>query len=876
MAAQTRMAAALHAGMASWGRVLLWPLSSNGCRFIVSSKIGFRFVSVKWRVVLSPLVRHSCFNLTSFHFCVILFLSTTCSNIQIFVTMKGGCNTIMVHGHPGKGHQQELVEHVFSVASVARALGARVGLAYQAELVALLHDLDLFLPDAVIDRVFAGQPGRWRASPGCGRRSGWPGAAVAHWLHGDPIVAQAVAAMRHALGPGERMKEVLDGQETARAARQWIDQLPEAIRPMLSGAHGPRWSPVGTVSELLAVRVLASIALDAEACVLDQSFESSQMAAREHEGGLESSPTRPVDLHGLVRMVERQSGAQAAWARRLLQGPLDGRGLFSVHVSCLTDDDLALLRVMLTKAWVTGAERVIVVTPSMERAEAVADHYTALFGGTGLSVVRAWIGEWSSLGYSDVTALQGPPGSSDFDREGAGLGVAASDGLGTQRRVRVSQAGSWAGQIVVTDHEDLAKILFSVAPASLRPLHRLGRSLLVLHDLDELATNRLSVTMAALSGLVRRYMSTVLLAYRVADGLSHLHHAVASREVFGWNGDDHHGDASDLWEARGWTPKRLTPVNAYEADSVKSCRITWPDSTGRADWDDLVRRVSGYRQVVCILHDASGARRLAQEIDARGTGSVCSLTAACCPAHRKEIVARCRKRVDLGAPCRLVADPVVEASALDFPNVLRQMASLGDIIRAFALCNQAGRWDRARLELFLPKVVGSDQDEERSGLLLDLLAAPRPDAVGLWNGALHREYVREAFSEEIVMRRAEAVQRVAASVASMDHRGLHDALFGSRPDRIRILVPWDRPEFDALVQEVRESGMTEDWRRRAEPFVVTMDRSASEHAIWKALESVPSSADWLNDEAGDESLGGPAWYLLTDPGAYHERFGLIS
>jgi len=174
----------------------------------------------------------------------------------------------------------------------------------------------------------------------------------------------------------------------------------------------------------------------------------------------------------------------------------------------------------------------------------------------------------------------------------------------------------------------------------------------------------------------------------------------------------------------------------------------------------------------------------------------------------------------------------------------------------------------------VPRLLGSDEDEARSALLLELLGAPRPEAVGLWDAALHREYVRDALSEEMVTSRAPGALRVAASVASLDHRGLDEVLFESQPDRIRVLVPWNRQEFDALVREANESGITEDWLRRAAPLSVTADCPAPGDSIWKVLDPVSVNGDRSIQSGGDDQVGRSVWYILTDADAYHDQFGL--
>ena len=96
--------------------------------------------------------------------------------------------------------------------------------------------------------------------------------------------------------------------------------------------------------------------------------------------------------------------------------------------------------------------------------------------------------------------------------------------------------------------------------------------------------------------------------------------------------------------------------------------------------EDLVERLRGKEQYLCIVNKRKTAQRLYEDIE--HDGAFC-LTTLLYPASRKEKIARIRERLAAGLPCRVVATSLVEAGVdLDFPEVLREEAGLDSVIQS--------------------------------------------------------------------------------------------------------------------------------------------------------------------------------------------------
>ena len=113
------------------------------------------------------------------------------------------------------------------------------------------------------------------------------------------------------------------------------------------------------------------------------------------------------------------------------------------------------------------------------------------------------------------------------------------------------------------------------------------------------------------------------------------------------------------------------------------------EKAGKVDDETLAARLTESLQVLCIVD----ARRHAAELFALlpDDGSRFHLSAAMCPAHRREVLAKVKNRLHDGLLCRLVATRVIEAGVdVSFPAVWRSIAGVDSLAQAAGRCNRHG------------------------------------------------------------------------------------------------------------------------------------------------------------------------------------------
>jgi CRISPR-associated endonuclease/helicase Cas3 len=125
---------------------------------------------------------------------------------------------------------------------------------------------------------------------------------------------------------------------------------------------------------------------------------------------------------------------------------------------------------------------------------------------------------------------------------------------------------------------------------------------------------------------------------------------------------------------------------------LERVRVRLPaDWHARTDWSTLADELTAHDSVLTIVNTRKDARALWEQMQMRMPG-VLHLSALMCGAHRSQVIADIRARLQAGIPTRVVSTQLVEAGVdVDFPVVYRALAGLDSIAQAAGRCNREGR-----------------------------------------------------------------------------------------------------------------------------------------------------------------------------------------
>ena len=249
---------------------------------------------------------------------------------------------------------------------------------------------------------------------------------------------------------------------------------------------------------------------------------------------------------------------------------------------------------------------------------------------------------------------------------------------------------NWDAPLVVTTNVQLFESLFAAKTSRCRKLHNLVGSVIVLDEAQQLPPAFLQPILDVLNLLVAHYGVTVVLCTATQPALNSTAYFDASKNLRGLeNVREIIDDPDDLF------------------DALKRVQVELPpDWTTPTPWADIAAQLSAEDCVLAIVSTRKAARELQRLMPA----DTLHLSALMCGAHRKDVIAHIKKRLQAKRegrdtlPLRVVSTQLVEAGVdIDFPVVYRALAGLDSIAQAAGRCNREGRLEgKGRVVVFVP------------------------------------------------------------------------------------------------------------------------------------------------------------------------------
>jgi CRISPR-associated endonuclease/helicase Cas3 len=563
-------------------------------------------------------------------------------------------------GDPDRARWQLLSDHLRRVAGLAEAFARPLGLAAEAGLAGLLHDLGKYsarfqarLCDPTIHGI-----NHWAA-----------GARTAFDLQA-PLAGYAIDGHHTGLPAAGDLRQTLLKMADLNLRVELTGQCPESVDelsnlfrrdglalPVVSNTPGK-----DHFAESLRTRMLFSCLVDADFLDTETHFNPSQDEQRTVP---DLQPERAWEI--LKQHLASKSGAGTVNALRqqLLDDCLAAAqkqpGLFSLTAPTGSGKTLSSLAFALQHVLRHNASldlrdprrfrRIIVVIPYTSIIEQTArvyreDLFESEFGGN-------YVLEHHS-------AVAPREGKADRGRD------AEEDRL---RRARLA-AENWASPLVVTTNVQFFESLFSHRPSDCRKLHNIGRSVVLFDEVQTLPPRLVPSLLSGVRLLMRDYGVTAVFM-------------TATQPAFATAGEALPYD---------WKPEPISTNESGLAEAFRRAKIELPQAGQSCSWADMAAKLVADRQSLCVVNTTKDARelfRLVRELQPEG---VFHLSARMCPAHRQERLKLIRAQLQAGQSCRLISTQLIEAGVdVDFPIAYRALGPLDSIIQTAGRCTREGR-----------------------------------------------------------------------------------------------------------------------------------------------------------------------------------------
>lgn len=743
---------------------------------------------------------------------------------------------------------EPLHEHLRLVAERARRHAAVFGAGDEAYLAGLLHDLGKY------GELFQ-------------RRLEGHGSGLDHWTLGGWAaiktaklegLAAALAIEGHhiGLGAGAAAPDTACRFEPRRAAeclakkgkRLAEDDLERALGRLdadhltLPSVTASIWrhQQVPLPRGMLAVRMLFSSLVDAD-FVETEAFMRGDAAGRSYRldgPRLDAERALAVLRDHLATLAAKSTAAEHVDRMRadLLADCLAAaereRGTFTLTAPTGSGKTLAMLAFALAHAARHDLRRVVFAIPFLSIIEQTAQIYGELFADAGFP--RHYVLEHHSLSDS----------GGDRDQEGVDRdGVMQDDGR--------LLAENWDAPIVVTTNVQLLESLFAAKPRRCRKLHNLAGSVILFDEVQTLPPKLARASLAALGALVRDFGCSVVFATATQPAFDHLDAAVRAYAA--------QRKAPEA-ERLGWQPREIVRRAPAMFRSARRTEVDW-QVAARTSWEDLADRLlAAGDQALVIVNLKRHARALAEALDARGAPGLAHLSTNLCPAHRTEVLAKVRRRLDEERPCLLVSTQCVEAGVdVDFPTVFRALGPLEAIAQAAGRCNRNGKQgEPGRVVVFVPEEEKYPPGGYAKATTVTRNLLTERGALSIDDPATFRAYYRDLYDLTGVATEDETALEEAIRAADYPEVATRYRLI--EQDTIQVVVPWDKARMQRLIA----GPFDRHWIRQARAVTVAIYRPKPD--AFPALAAAPPTR--RGDVATD-------WYLATDQDAYDRRlYGL--
>lgn len=708
-----------------------------------------------------------------------------------------------------EGPHHSLEEHLTDVADLAKRFAQYIGTADWAYMAGLWHDLGKYNPGF---QRYLQEVGGISPEDAHLESDSTSASPPVHKRGPDHSTAGAVHAIRrfaqdHPYGEiaGRVLAYMIAGHHGGladwherKALGSRLQQGEQHLQKALAGkppasllqAPLPDSFPAPGTCPALWIRMLFSTLVDADFLDTEAFMSPERAVLRGDYPSMELLNTR---YHTYMETLQHQASDTSVNRHRrdILSQCLEGGalppGLFSLTVPTGGGKTLAGLGFALAHALHHNKRRIIYVIP-----------YTSIIEQTA-AICRKVLGTDAVVEHH-----------SQFDP--------ASSGVETTRQRLACE--NWDAPVIITTNVQFFESLYAHQTSRVRKLHNIADSVVILDEAQMLKPSLLDPIRHVMRELINRYGVSMVLSTATQPVLS----APPQRPL-------REDPVPDMPAAR--------ELMAHPAELYRQLnRVSVHTSLELRSWECIAESLCQHEQVLCIVNRRQDCRDL-HDLMPEGT---IHLSALMCGAHRSDVIAQIKQRLQNGQPIRVISTQLVEAGVdIDFPVVYRAMAGLDAIAQAAGRCNREGALEaNGQVHVFVPPTDpprGMLSDAEQAGREVLRQLAPEkhpldPDCMTRYFQCFYNRVARHdaGYDEGDILRDKLCPNRgfeFAFRSASEAFQLIQD---GYRP----VIVPYGNGA--ELIERLRAGYIGRDTLRQAQRFTVTLPERA--HAELMQAEDI--------------------------------------
>ena len=399
-------------------------------------------------------------------------------------------------------------------------------------------------------------------------------------------------------------------------------------------------------------------------------------------------------------------------------------------------------------------------------------------------------------------------------------------------------AENWDKPVVVTTNVQFFESLYANKSSKCRKLHNIVNSVIIFDEAQMLPPNYLKPCMAMIEELLQQYGTSIVMCTATQPALQQF--------------------LPEKYVARELCPRREEQFRFFE-------RVTYQDIDTVTE-EKMSEKLQQEWHALCIVNTRERAQRLYERLQGEG---VYHLSTTMYPAHRRRVLTEIGERLkdETGKKCIVISTSLVEAGVdLDFTSVYRELAGVDSLIQAAGRCNRNG--DRGKEDSIVRIFRWNERENVSSqrqqiDMTENLLAEGR-DITALDNIT---EYFRrlyrikgESLDMKKILEKFDGGDYQFATVAK-DFKLIEE-------NTVTVYIDQE-PEAKALLQEIRQQGLTKSRMRKAGQYCVSV-RKKGEYEKRNMLFEEMRDAGMV--EAVDP--GAQDFYVLTQEEQYREDTGL--